>query len=99
MAQGSTGGWAPYETTGPGGSGRFTDYTNAGGTVGPRIPEYATIRIQCRRTGFAVADGNTWWYKIYGEVYYASADNFYNNGSTSGSLSGTPFYDPDIPLC
>ena len=30
---------------------------------------------------------------------YASADAFYNNGHTSGSLTGTPFVDNNVPNC
>jgi RHS repeat-associated protein len=32
-------------------------------------------------------------------VWYVSADAFYNNGATSGSLAGTPFYDSSVPIC
>jgi hypothetical protein len=43
---------------------------------------------------FAVADGNTWWYRIASSpgnnVHYASAAAFENNGQTSGSLIGMP---------
>jgi hypothetical protein len=28
-----------------------------------------------------------------------SADAFYNNGATSGSLHGTPFVDPAVANC
>ena len=31
--------------------------------------------------------------------YYVSADAFYNNGQTSGSLVGTPFVDSNVPNC
>lgn len=53
-------------------------------------------RLQgCRR--------NTWWYRIasspWNSSYYVSADAFYNNGRTSGSLSGTPFVDPAVRGC
>ena len=61
------------------------------------------VAISCRVQGFTVADGNTWWYKIasspWNGAFYASADAFYNNGSTLGSLQGTPFYDPAVPTC
>jgi len=54
-------------------------------------------------TGFAVADGDTWWYRIasspWNSTYYGSADAFYNNGATSGSLIGTPFVDSNVPNC
>jgi hypothetical protein len=53
--------------------------------------------------GFRVADGNTWWYRIasgpWNGAFYVSADAFYNNGQTSGSLIGTPFVDPAVPDC
>jgi len=61
------------------------------------------VQILCKVPGFAVADGNDWWYQIasspWNNSYYVSADAFYNNGATSGSLVGTPFYDPAVPVC
>ena len=90
------------ETTG-GVTHTWTNYTNAGGTEGPSIPSNATVQIACALTGFRVEDGNTWWYRIasspWNGTFYASADAFYNNGQTSGSLLGTPFVDPAVPGC
>ena len=90
------------ETTG-GVTHTWTNYTNAGGTAGPTIAASATVQIACRLQGFRVADGNTWWYRIaaspWAGNYYASADAFYNNGATSGSLKGTPFVDGAVPSC
>lgn len=90
------------ETTG-GVTHTWTNYSDAGGTEGPSIPSNDTVQITCRLQGFRVADGNTWWYQIasgpWSNNYYASADAFYNNGETSGSLQGTPFYDPNVPVC
>jgi hypothetical protein len=81
----------------------WTNYTNAGGSEGPEIPSNDTLQIACKIPGFAVADGNTWWYRIasapWNSAYYGSADAFYNNGATSGSLKGTPFVDPNVPSC
>jgi len=81
----------------------WTDYLNAGGTEGPEIPSNDTVQIACKVSGFRVEDGNTWWYLIasspWSSAYYASADAFYNNGQTSGSLIGTPFVDPTVPDC
>ncbi len=81
----------------------WTDYTNAGGTQGPSVPANTTVQVTCALSGFRVADGNTWWYRIasspWNNAYYASADAFYNNGETSGSLLGTPFVDPSVPGC
>lgn len=92
-----------YEIAGTGsGSGTFTDNTNAGGP-GPRIDPGATVQVTCRTQGFAVADGNTWWYLIasspWSNQYWAPADNFYNNGQGSGTLAGTPFVDEAVPSC
>jgi hypothetical protein len=92
--------WA--ETTG-GVTNTWTNYTNAGGTQGPSIASNQTVQIACKLQGFRVADGNTWWYRIasgpWNNQFYASADAFYNNGQTSGSLHGTPFVDPNIRDC
>lgn len=92
-----------YETAGPGGSGTFTNYSNAGGTLGSRVPAYGTVEVSCRLTGWKAPDGDNWWYRIasspWNNTFYASADNYYNNGQTSGSLAGTPFVDTNVPLC
>jgi surface antigen len=81
----------------------WTNYSNAGGTQGPSIAGGQTVQISCRLTGFQVADGNTWWYRIaqspWNNSFYVSADAFYNNGQTSGSLHGTPFVDPNVAMC
>ena len=81
----------------------WTDYSDAGGAEGPEIPSNDTIQIACKVTGFKVEDGNTWWYRIasspWNGSYYGSADAFYNDGATSGSLKGTPFVDPNVPNC
>ena len=81
----------------------WTNYGDAGGTQGLTIGGQTTVRITCKVAGFPVADGNTWWYRIsqapWNNTYYASADAFYNNGATSGSLLGTPFVDEAVPTC
>ena len=55
----------------------------------PAINSNEAVQIVCRLQGFAVADGNTWWYQIGSDPwdgnFYASADAFYNDGATSGS--------------
>lgn len=92
-----------YAETVGGVSHTWTNYTNAGGTEGPEIGAYQTVQISCRLQGFKVADGNTWWYRIaqspWSTRFYVSADAFYNNGQTSGSLIGTPFVTTNVPLC
>jgi hypothetical protein len=81
----------------------WTNYTNAGGNQGPSIANGQTVQVYCRVPGFRVADGDTWWYRIasspWSGSYYASADAFYNNGRTSGSLIGTPLVDPAVASC
>jgi murein DD-endopeptidase MepM/ murein hydrolase activator NlpD len=81
----------------------WTNYTNAGGTEGPSIGAFQTVQISCKVQGFRVADGNTWWYRIasspWTNVFFVSADAFYNNGQTTGSLHGTPFVDPNVANC
>ena len=90
------------ETTG-GVTHTWTNYKDAGGLQGPVITKNKTVRIACRTVGFEVQDGNTWWYRIasspWDARFYASADAFYNNGATSGSLVGTPWYDPRVSVC
>jgi len=92
-----------YNETVGGDAHTWTNYSNAGGVEGPTIPAYQTVQIACKVTGFRVADGNTWWYRIastpWSNAYYVSADAFYNNGATSGPLKGTPFVDPAVPDC
>jgi surface antigen len=81
----------------------WSDYADADGEEGQLIPSNETVQIDCRVMGFQVADGNQWWYRIasspWSGVYYGSADAFYNDGATSGSLLGTPFVDPVVPAC
>lgn len=90
------------ETVG-GNTNTWTNYSNAGGSQGPTIPAYTTVQVSCRITGFRVADGNTWWYRVaspgWNNTFFASADAFYNNGQTTGSLHGTPFVDETVPAC
>jgi hypothetical protein len=92
----------PGETVG-GVTHTWTNYSNAGGYQGPSIATSQTVQVACKVTGYAVADGDTWWYRIasspWNSAYYASADAFYNNGQTSGSLHGTPFVDASVPNC
>lgn len=81
----------------------WTDYTSAGGLGGALIRSGQTVKVTCAVRGFTVADGNPWWYRIasspWNNAYYASADPFYNNGQTTGSLIGTPWVDEAVPPC
>src|SRR5436305_3458360 len=81
----------------------WSDYLSGEGVPGPSMPSNYSVQVGCAVTGFRVADGNTWWYRIasspWNDAYYASADAFYNNGKISGSQIGTPFVDPAVPAC
>jgi hypothetical protein len=64
------------------------------------------VQVTCRIEGFEPADHgipDNWWYEIasspWNNAYYAYAEPFYNNGQTSGSLSGTPAVDTSVPIC
>jgi hypothetical protein len=100
VCRGTTG---PYPETTGGTANTWTDYKDAGGTAGKQIADHQTVDVTCRVKGFKVADGNKWWYEIasspWDDDYYVSADAFYNNGDITGSLIGTPFYDPAVPVC
>lgn len=99
----ATGGQRPGTEIAGGNANTWANYSHAGGKQGPTIPGGTAVSVACRAQGFRVADGNTWWYLVssapWNSVYYVSADAFYNNGQTSGSLRGTPFYDPAVPVC
>src|ERR1039457_5160326 len=94
---------ATYSETVGGKAHTWTNYSDAGGSEGATIAAYATVQISFKIQGFKVQDGNTWWYRIasspWNNNFYVSADAFYNNGRTSGSLIGTPFADPNVPDC
>jgi hypothetical protein len=91
------------ETAGPGPVHTWTDYSDAGGTEGPSVADNESVQVTCKVNGFAVADGNTWWYELasspWNDDYYASADAFCNDGSTCSTLKGTPYVDPAVPTC
>ncbi|MBL7491247.1 PKD domain-containing protein [Frankia sp. AgB1.9] len=83
------------------GSGTFKNYSNASGD-GQRIAVHQAVEVSCRVQGFKVESGDTWWYKIasspWNGEYYAPADNFYNNGATSGPDNAV-FVDASVPGC
>ncbi len=71
--------------------------------MGRHIRRYQTVKVICRIKGFKVQDGDTWWYRIasspWDGKFYASADAFYNNGRTTGSLLHTPLVDRKVRIC
>jgi hypothetical protein len=92
-----------YPETVGGPANTWSNPQTGGGSHGPTISSNQTVQISCRLQGFKVQDGDTWWYRIasapWDNKYYVSADAFYNNGQTSGTLKGTPFFDPRVPTC
>lgn len=98
-----SGGTTTYSETAGGVAHTWSDYSNAGGTQGASVSRGQTIQVACRAQGLPVADGNVWWYQIasapWNGTFWVSADAFYNDGATSGSLAGTPFFDPSVPVC
>lgn len=92
-----------WEETAGGEAHTWTDYRSGGGTEGQVIQGGETVQVSCRVHGLEVQDGNTWWYRLasnpWDNGYYVSADAFYNNGRTSGSLVGTPWVDENVAEC
>jgi hypothetical protein len=90
------------ETTG-GTTNTWSNYRIAGGSQGPTLGTDVPVKVECRVFGRPTQDGDPWWYRIGIKAgrgrFYASADAFYNNGQTSGSLVGTPLVDPSVGLC
>jgi hypothetical protein len=93
----------PHAEVAGGDTETWTDYKNAGGLGGPLIHSGQSVEVSCSVQGYPVADGDTWWYRIasspWNDAYYASADAFYNNGQSSGSLVNTPYVDEAVPHC
>jgi hypothetical protein len=75
----------------------------AGGRAGPEIMPRQRVLIACRLRGFKVPDGNVWWYLLasppWSHRFYATADTFYNDGRTKGSLHGSALVDPQVARC
>jgi hypothetical protein len=92
-----------YPETGGGPVHTWSDATTGEGTQGPLVASGRTIRVGCKVTGLRVTDGDSWWYRIASKPwsggFFASADGFYNNGRTSGTLHHTPLVDPRVPVC
>lgn len=78
----------------------WSDPDSAGGSPGAVYGPSSPVTVDCvKPDAFPVSDGNQAWYHIEGTDSWASADAFFNNGAQSGSLSGTPFVDPAVPVC
>jgi hypothetical protein len=94
--------WSEAVASG-GGAHTWTDYNDAGGSQGPTIGFDQTVQITCRVQGFAVADGNTWWYQIssspWNNSYFVSADAFYNGSPIGTPIQDTGFVDASVAIC
>jgi hypothetical protein len=81
----------------------WSDPFTAGGRPGHEILDLERVRIACRLRGFTVQDGNPWWYLInsppWSRRFFVTADAFYNNGHTNGTLRGSAFVDPRVARC
>jgi hypothetical protein len=81
----------------------WSDPLTAEGRPGPEIFPREAVRIACRVRGFTVQDGNSWWYLIdsrpWSRRYFVTADTFYNDGRTRGSLHGSAFVDRAVTAC
>ncbi len=92
--------WA--ETTGSTGAPTFA---NAANESGPGTRVNGTVQVSCVLTGLVVASLNNdpWYYRVasspWSNAYYSPADDYYNNGQTSGSLANGVLVDPNVPLC
>ncbi len=74
----------------------WTNYQNAGGYQGQSVAQYQTIQIACKITGFVVADGNPWWYRIAQTPGFANA---FLAGFSPGRWAGRPFHPHSCRAC
>ena len=69
---------------------------NAGGSRGKEITKGETVQVSCLDTNTMITSASSGWYLIasspWNSQYYAAANTFSNNGSSSG-------YDPRVPAC
>jgi hypothetical protein len=73
------------------------------GTSGAVIAAGQTVHVRCILNGQGLAPYDPIWYELdsppYGDAFYASSADFYNNGQTSGALSGGKLWDPAVKFC
>lgn len=81
----------------------FADYVNAGDPLGAPLKPQQAVRVSCRVEGFAVADGDRWWYRLaqspWNNRYYASTDNFYNTPTPTGNPINGVVFDKRVRVC
>jgi hypothetical protein len=81
----------------------FADYVNAGDPLGASLSLRQAVKVSCRIKGLAVADGDSWWYRLaqppWNGRYYATTDDFYNTPTpTANPINGVVF-DKRVPVC
>jgi hypothetical protein len=81
----------------------FADYQNAGDPLGAQLKPLQAVKVSCRAKGFAVADGDRWWYRLaqspWDNRYYASTDNFYNTPRPIGNPLNGVVFDKRVHVC
>ncbi len=73
----------------------FTNYHNAGGTVGQKVPAGSTVQVTCRVYDATVlsASPGGWWYRIHTAPW---SDQFYGLANV---FQGSPYFDANVALC
>ena len=92
--------WTEYTFTQ---SKTFADFVNAGDPLGASLTPEEAVKVSCRVKGFAVTDGDRWWYRLaqppWDGRFYATTDVFYNTPTPKGNpLNGISF-DKRVPVC
>lgn len=81
----------------------FADYVNAGDPLGAPLSPREAVQVSCRVKGFAVADGDPWWYRLvqppWNGRYYATTDVFYNTPTPTGNPINGVVFDKRVPVC
>jgi hypothetical protein len=81
----------------------FAHYKNAGDPTGASLQAHQAVRVSCRVKGFAVADGDRWWYRLaqppWNGRYYATTDVFYNTPTPTGNPINGISFDKRVPVC
>lgn len=81
----------------------FADFMNAGDPLGASLKPKQAVWVSCRVKGFAVTDGDRWWYRLaqspWNDRYYASTDNFYNTPTPTGNPINGVVFDKRVPVC
>lgn len=81
----------------------FADYLNAGIPLGAPLSPQQAVKVSCRVQGFAVADGDRWWYRLaqspWNGRYYATTDVFYNIPTPTGDPINGVVFDKRVPVC